>query len=322
MFVSDLELSLRARPTVTAFLHLPQCTTRLFRPPNSPSRTDQNVGPPIFTVLEPTTQQLPTPNEVRAQAALQQPAQNWPPDPVIFSDLNLLVKYGGLASEHEYHCLQMIRTHFGDEVPVPEVYGCYRDGDEVFIYMELIHGRTLEQRWDQLSENDRMDLCSQLRSMVAALREVKQASGEEFIGSITGGELLDRIFEGRQVGPFASTSRLNDFLTQIDWSQPPMQPPEDAYEMRSSLPDDPITFTHSDLHRSNIMITPEGETPRILAIIDWQQSGWYPGYWESCKARWTVDPDDDWVSKYLPKIIEPHSEAYDAWNYICLCHGE
>jgi aminoglycoside phosphotransferase (APT) family kinase protein len=239
---------------------------------------------------------------------------------VIFSDLNLLVKYGGLTSEHEYHCLQMIRTQLGNKVPVPKVYGCDQDGDEVFTYVELIHGRMLEQRWDHLSENDRMELCSQLRPMIAALREVKQASGEEFIGSITGGKLLDHIFEGRQVGAFASTSTLNNFCTRRDWSQPPRQPPEDSYEMRFRLPGDPITFTHSDLHRSNIMITAEGQTPRILAIIDWRQPGWCPAYWEYCKARWTVDPDDDWVFKYLPTIIKPQLEAYDAWNYICLCH--
>lgn len=76
---------------------------------------------------------------------------------MIFSDLNLLVKYGGLTSEHEYRYLQMIRPHLGNKVPVPKVHGCYQDDDEGFIYMELIRGRMLEQRWDHLSENDRME---------------------------------------------------------------------------------------------------------------------------------------------------------------------
>ncbi|RMD41868.1 hypothetical protein DV735_g3284, partial [Chaetothyriales sp. CBS 134920] len=250
---------------------------------------------------EPTTEQLPTPQQVRAEAARQQPGRAWPPLPVLFSDQNLLVKYGGLTSEHEYLCLKMIRTRLGSQVPVPKPYGCCQDGGEVFIYMELIRGRTLEQRWDQLSEEDRTAICSQLRPMIAALRTIKQSPGEEFIGSITRGKLLDRIFEGLHVGPFESTSALNDFFTQRNWGQPPKQPPEDLYEMRSGLPDDAITFTHSDLHRSNIMVTAEGQPPRVLAIIDWQQSGWYPAYWEYCKARWTIV-----LIRYTRRLFKDH----------------
>src|SRR5271163_747194 len=81
--------------------------------------------------------QLPTPAEVRAQAALKNhPYINtWRPPPAVFPDLNLLVKYGGAVSITEGECLWLIRTCLGDKVPVPEVYGWCRDGEETFIYM-------------------------------------------------------------------------------------------------------------------------------------------------------------------------------------------
>lgn len=106
---------------------------------------------------------------------------------MVFSEHNLLVKYGSITSIAEGQCLWMIRTYLGDKIPVPEVYGWCQDGEEVFIYMQLIQGSTLEQRWDRLCETERFNLCDQLRNMVAALREIKQGPGESYVGSITSG---------------------------------------------------------------------------------------------------------------------------------------
>lgn len=48
--------------------------------------------------------------------------------------------------------------------------------------------------------------------------------------------------------------------------------------------------------------------PRILALIDWGQAGWYPDYWEYFKMCYTTDPEGVWRNIYIPKIIEP-------WEY-------
>jgi hypothetical protein len=131
-------------------------------------------------------QPLPTPAEVRARAALETPVDinTWRPPPVVFPDLNLLVKYGGAVSIAEGQCLWMIRTYLGHEVPIPEVYGWCLDGEEAFIYMELIRGSTLEQRWGELSPTERSSLCDQLRSMVAAPQALKQSPHESCVGKL------------------------------------------------------------------------------------------------------------------------------------------
>lgn len=131
-------------------------------------------------------QQLPTPAEFRAQAALKNHVDinTWRAHPVVFPDLSLLVKCGGAVSIAEGQCLWMIRTYLSDEVPVPEVYGWCQDGEETFIYMELIRGSTLEQRWDELSTTERCNLCDQLRSMVAALQALKQSPRESCVGKL------------------------------------------------------------------------------------------------------------------------------------------
>ena len=82
---------------------------------------------------------------------------------------------------------------------------------------------------------------------------------------------------------------------------------------RNSLPDtSPITFTHADLHPSNILVSTDGR--QIVAIIDWHQSGWYPGYWEYCKAVFTAEPGGEWETDYVPRFLEV-ADCLDAWFY-------
>lgn len=91
--------------------------------------------------------------------------------------------------------------------------------------------------------------------------------------------------------------------------------------MRSGLPDNvPIKFTHGDLSRSNIIVSPEGAPAHVAAIVDWHQAGWLPEYWEFCKARWTTHIGEEWETDYLPKILTQY-EGYDYWDYFVLKLG-
>ncbi|PNH40487.1 hypothetical protein VD0004_g6525 [Verticillium dahliae] len=74
----------------------------------------------------------------------------------------------------------------------------------------------------------------------------------------------------------------------------------------------PVVFSHSDLIPPNALLS-RGPSPKVAAVIDWAQSGWYPSYWEYCKAR-QVGLDPEWFSKalqeesrekYLPFFIDP-----------------
>jgi hypothetical protein len=46
----------------------------------------------------------------------------------------------------------------------------------------------------------------------------------------------------------------------------------------------PIVFTHDYFVAPNILLSP-GPNSKVTMIIDWVQTGWYPAYWEYCKAR-------------------------------------
>ncbi|KAI1991107.1 hypothetical protein LOZ51_004639 [Ophidiomyces ophidiicola] len=94
--------------------------------------------------------------------------------------------------------------------------------------------------------------------------------------------------------------------------------------------DVPIIFTHDDLVPPNILLS-RGPNPKVAAVIDWGQAGWYPAYWEYCKARRVrMDPEyfndatlEEWRTIYLPIILDPvHDETYYyPWLYFVLSKG-
>lgn len=93
--------------------------------------------------------------------------------------------------------------------------------------------------------------------------------------------------------------------------------------------DMPIVFTHNDLCPPNILLSP-GENTKVVAIIDWNQSGWLPWYWESCKSRqvglvtdsFSDALYDEWQQTYVPAIIDSADDLYyHSFIYFALSRG-
>jgi hypothetical protein len=123
---------------------------------------------------------LPSPAEVRLLSNMQH-GQNRA-QLIHFPSLRLIVKYGRTITIAEGQCLWAIRHLLIDVVPVPEVYGWCRDGGEVFIYMQLMRGRTLEELWQSLSIQEKAKVCEELRLMMDALGHLEQDPLDQFIG--------------------------------------------------------------------------------------------------------------------------------------------
>ncbi|OJD20790.1 hypothetical protein ACJ73_07874 [Blastomyces percursus] len=101
-----------------------------------------------------TQERLPPPEEV---AALSEQYKRHPlPTPVKIKHLDLVVKFGLHVAVEEALCLRALRTppFLVEKVPVPEIYGWRIHENYMFIYMELIRGDTLHDRWGSLGEAD------------------------------------------------------------------------------------------------------------------------------------------------------------------------
>jgi len=188
--------------------------------------------------------------------------------------------------------------------------------------MELIEGEVLHYRWNDLTDQEKTHICSELASMVGALHRLKRPPGEEFIGvakifvedlityttecmhlgAIGGQPSMDSLCFGQVSDPFPNSGAFYELFMRR-----PVSAREKAYKFGlPRLPyDSPIVFTHSDLQFTNILITPRGadEHPRVLAIIDWEQAGWMPSFWEYSKAKsWMMFEEVDKIGDQMERL--------------------
>ncbi|KAK4139426.1 uncharacterized protein C8A04DRAFT_15890 [Dichotomopilus funicola] len=241
-------------------------------------------------------------------------------------------------------------------VPVPEVFGWRRDAEtgERFVYMDMPEGDLLEERWAGMSEVEREVVATQLKGIVAEWRRLK-LGGSGFVGIVDNGPLHDEIFQrsthagAPPAGPFPTVAAFHDYFVSVavalsqsrhtggshsnsssagPYAHEPT--PTTRYTPHHLFPSDiPVVFTHGALHPRNIIISGGrggSGPPRVVAILGWDQAGWYPAYWELCKARAECARGGrlggGWESKYLSWILDAdglNAEMRGSWNARALC---
>lgn len=153
------------------------------------------------------------------------------------------------------------------------------------------------------------------------------------LGSVDNGPLHDEVFRGcaragaPPPGPFPTADAFHDYFVSIAAAVSQNLNPGGAqlrYTPQHIFPAYvPIAFTHGGLHPRNIIIS-TGPRPRVVSIIGWEQAGWYPAYWELCKARWECSRRgnlSDWDTKYLPWILDAEglNAEIPGWHVGALC---
>ncbi len=133
------------------------------------------------------------------------------------------------------------------------------------------------------------------------------------LGSVSGGVVQDRFFKtDYEEGPLFSIKSFNDWLLATATRQRPgptgiITGPD---LLREYLPDTgDVYFTHGDLTLGNVLIAGDIGCRRVVGIVDWEQSGWYPEYWEYCKMMYGITYEhgfrkDGWIES----IVEPVEE--------------
>ncbi|GJN67873.1 phosphotransferase family protein [Purpureocillium lilacinum] len=261
--------------------------------------------------------ELPSPAEIRAlnaESGDMRAESFGRPSPVIVPSLGLFVKYGADVTVAEMETQIRMRELLQGQVPIPEVFGWAEDGGQTFIYMSLVSGDTLQARWGSMSESEREAVCQKLRPMVNAWRTLPQEGGEPYVGSLGQRPLNDIILSDRPnfAGPFFGEDAVQQFQGAC------------GIAIDENVP---VVFTHADICPPNILLTP-GPDPKVAAVIDWGQAGWYPSYWENCKARlvqalpYQFDPllQEEWHAKYVPMIMDTVDDEkyYHPWFYFGL----
>jgi aminoglycoside phosphotransferase (APT) family kinase protein len=176
-------------------------------------------------------------------------------------------------------------------IPVPRVYKEER-GLEPSITMDYIEGETLHAVWNGLPEEQKLDIEEQLKGILSQLRSLKG----QYIGSINRGEADDVRKFHYTGGPFDTEAEFNRFLV----SDKLKGCLSILYDMafRSLRTDHEIVFTHGNFAPRNIIV----KDGRVVALLDWEFSGWYPEYWEFVKALKGADHRCTWYN-YVEAIF-------------------
>ncbi|KAJ0124414.1 protein kinase subdomain-containing protein [Diaporthe amygdali] len=214
-------------------------------------------------------------------------------------------------------------------IPVPRVLSAFLRNGAAYIVMEKIEGQELAKLWHHISDETRANLLGQLRQIVDELRALEPPS-EFCVGSCTGGSLQDfrqsRAPPPVRFGPFRTMqdfhSWLRDGLKQGEAENMEQAELDSVNEMiaRQDGPWPPPVFTHGDLNPSNILVRDD----KIVGIIDWEMSGWYPHYWEYTSLKigsHLVNPTwDENIDKFLspfPDDLKMEKVRFRWWGNIC-----
>ncbi|KAJ5611502.1 hypothetical protein N7528_008607 [Penicillium herquei] len=210
----------------------------------------------------------------------------------------------------EYHNLQYLAEHV-PELPIPKPHGVIRLGDVSAMFMSYVPGINLEQVWSLLSHEGKLSIQKQLDEIFSSVRSLRQEDGSE-LGGVCGDGVKDyRIMNGLAYKSGVTTARA---FEELQFSAKHCASPYYFKLLRSFLEEDNKSlqgsvFTHADLKKSNIMVQQDSENPGfyvVTGIIDWEDSGFYPEYYESTTLSdgQSIISDDDWYL-YTPKCISP-----------------
>lgn len=198
-------------------------------------------------------------------------------------------------------------------IPIPKIYDEWiypRDDDVDYavpdlgvLVMEHLPGRSLRLLWNKLSFAQKTHIFKQLRPYLMELRSLPQPEPVGRVGPVLG-QCFDERLSDDPFGPFDNERDFNDWrISTHDW-QGRISPRlaelfrTTRMQMRN---DHKIVFTHGDLHLQNILVDIRGSNPddaHVVALIDWEMSGWMPEYWEPIKMM-HGQRDADWCNLVL-----------------------
>jgi aminoglycoside phosphotransferase len=191
----------------------------------------------------------------------------------------------------EFNALKLVRSQ--TSVPVPYPIDLLLSHNESFLVTSRIEGEAAGIAVDECSNEEVHRMAQDLRSWIAQLHAMKMDSDSEYaITNATGGPCLDYRVNAFPVGPFRSEKEFSESI-QIG-----------ALPGLMHRTDHKIVFTHADLNMRNILV----KDGRISGIVDWENAGWFPEYWEYTKCHFGVRHSQRWL-KMIETVFENKYEA-------------
>ncbi|KAH0844611.1 hypothetical protein FOPE_09656 [Fonsecaea pedrosoi] len=206
----------------------------------------------------------------------------------------------------EYTTLQYLLEH-KPSIPAPRPRGLLRMGRVTIFFSSFLSGPTLEAVWADLGADQKSSVRDQLDIIFRDLRTMEFPNGMS-LGGVAGEGCKDQrrhlrrcttpVFDVKDFETFQFSNPNYGSKIFIDFLR--------TFTPRSSRQ---IVFTHGDLRPANIIVdVTEDKRCIVTGVIDWEDSGFYPGYYEATKVTkcLATNEDQDWF-QFLPPCISPHT---------------
>lgn len=165
-----------------------------------------------------------------------------------------------------------------------------------------IHGHTLMESWPSVGLISTVRLGLQLRGMVRKMR----TSTSPTAGTLGTGFCRSFWIEDRHGLPLSPTARVvtcvvNFWYNYTSFKQESRKTVEEHVAcVAKPLAIAPLVFTHHDLAPRNLMV----DSSNKLWIIDWDDAGWYPTYFEYAGMHnFYAPPSWSWLDRYRWNIF-------------------
>ncbi|KAI8630891.1 kinase-like domain-containing protein [Xylariaceae sp. FL1651] len=174
-------------------------------------------------------------------------------------------------------------------IPAPSVHkiDTARDGQN-HIHMDYIQGQKLEALWPDMSIDQKTDIAGQPRELLKTMRSVVPPI-DHLIGACDETEIRDtRVHFTYHLPPCPDEAGFNTvLLSTLHEHIPPLVKEAISRRLRTS-------------HKISWV-----QDGKISGIVDWEDSGWYPKYWEYVKF-FQRSADKDWkqyAEQNFPSIV-------------------
>ncbi|KAF1999752.1 hypothetical protein P154DRAFT_563821 [Amniculicola lignicola CBS 123094] len=223
----------------------------------------------------------------------------------VIRDGDFVEKTGDRVRPREAVALRLVQQH--TSVPVPTVHSQSFADDHGTIRMSYVDGDRLDKIWPDFEDCDEIkeDVCNRIWDLIYQFRTIPKPT--EFANSFqcaadgtASTDVLIKALPTHSSDPLASDADLRQRIYERYWEF-------NGRRYEKELPDmlprsDRTVFTHSDIAPRNIIIGEGGDCP-IAGIVDWEDAGWYPEYWEYANImKPTGDTDwQKWMERTAPE---------------------
>ncbi|KAH8426416.1 aminoglycoside phosphotransferase family protein [Aspergillus melleus] len=213
-----------------------------------------------------------------------------------------------LASKYhvEAHTLRMIEQ--STCIPAPRAIDVLETPRFSYLLMTRVPGRPIGQILYTMTDEQVKQAVIDLKKYVSELRKIPGPPGEYQICNSQGGGFLDwRIPDSqREELRFKSEADFNKYLTD-PFGEKTRRDAAKSHDICHR-----IFFTHGDLNPRNIL----AEGGRITGIVDWENAGWFPEYWEYTKAHYTVRSVMRWLADVVDVVFEGYRDELHVENML------